>query len=1213
MTQGNDARDRRTRSGGKAGAGGFNFQAHATATLYVSILSGRAFAAGLTPANWPPLHPKDVSVETGSGGDDIRVVLADGGYLEAQARRRAKAGKKLFEAIEKISGSLQANPDWRGALICSNSSSAPIRDQLREDIERIAGGRQDDLHDVTKRLLRHLSRKGLDLTSFAARFSIIVLTEAHPPELNALVSEQTPALWKVLVNDAHRQIELRGRRSLQQLVEVVTANGFEPQVLFSDSAARALASYTNWLAEKTSKFRIPGCDTRIPVDRCINLKIVFETSDAATEQTKVEPEGVVERYYATSGKRRDAHNSDAHFAIDFNRRVVLIGGPGSGKSLILRRIAHRLALRAAPLLFFQLRDLVRLVNDGGRTFSEALAHLAFDGFQDTFSMRHQLLGAARYLIADGLDECGEFASKTAAWLNDWLLAHPQVQALITTRPVGFDRHWLSEPAWHHAIIQPLDEYDVDRHLVSLASAMGISLAGDSPLRTARVGKRSEEREKSRWASPLTIALTVSLIAQRIPIPDHEADLLGRFIDCYRSHSATGRDSPVSIAAPILDRILESIAAQLRTKPSIEARELLKRVAADIAPALGKPSLAACDDVKQTLDFWEQRGLLERLHVGQASYYAFAHMQLCEVVAASYWAEERTHSPARFAEWVTSSISDAQQWEVVRLVARNAGASGLFDVLIGKHARGASHADDLICRVGELVVYAGAERSDEFGVQRQHAIEELFLSTIRAGVRVSSKCADLWMDLPWTRRTDSRKTEAQLLGSSDELAKLCGVALKLHRSPESLADSEIIGVLRSDGQSGITVTSSGGLCIQASPPGWTLRNKVLVQLFKGLTPDSPALVLDAAQWAVGRQNYSSNAATDLLAYAAAAGLDVSTVVENRSWKNFFTDEDRLLDQLQDVWFLDVLTELAVLSADVRSRTATCAAEFRDVGAIWSALGVDHTYLDEFLDLSDPPDSVGLRSVLGGICDVLGIDRTRVLDEIRLIRPRLDAAPLRYLGSLLPKVPLIDFVPLSDAKGRKFLPAEGIVDGLFHASRAVTYASARLIDDGNCNENLASLVDVRLQDAPTESMKCVSLLAEHIWGANSIERLREELDKDARPGLSYFAERLVKEPDALSDSSLYEQILRLAEQDDVHEAARLAALLPPFAPSLRDRAKLRRLLDYWSTHHPAFRNGEPSYISPVVPLVKILRAMNVLTEDDRLRLQQIDRSDVRESLK
>jgi len=1205
--------DRQNRSGGKAGAGGYNFQAHATVALYVSLLSGHPFAAGRIPAHWAPLRPKAVSMETGSGGDDLRVLLGDGSCLEAQVRRSASSGAKLFEAFEKIIHALIPSPHWRGALICGDGSSLAVRVHLQEDLARLASGRRDDIRGITLQLEDYLRTRGIDLASMADRLTVIGLSEAMPPELPLLAPNVHSALWKVLLDDAHRQIQLRGRRTLHQLVEVIWANGLDPRLDLNESAARELARYTNWLAEKTKHFRVPGVETRIPVNKAINLKIAFADRDEAKESTAPQHnagEGVVEQYYAAATKQRDRSHYDAHFVLDFNQRVVAVGGPGAGKSLLLRRIAHRLSCRSLPALHVRLRDLVRQVKNGGRTYTEALEHSAFDGFGCSTESRKRLVEEANFLIADGLDECGEFAAEVADWLAAWLHDRPNVQALVSTRPVGFDRHWFESGTWHHTTIEPFDDYRLDDHLALLLEAMGVTNSSSKAFPSIRKAMTGSRRDMPRWSSPLAVALAGSLIARGMPLPDHRAELLRSFLDCYRPRSPTERVASEASSQAVLDRALEAIGAELRMKPSIESRDLVNRVAERIAGELGTTPLAATEHVSNALDFWEQRALIERLHVGHSTYYAFAHMQLCEVVAADYWNHKSEHDTASFERWVLSAFSDPQQQEVLRFLSRTSGLNQLIDALCGENARALFTPSEIATRAAEMASYAGTIRSLNLGTARQHTIEvELLAGIASDDPRMPLLCAERWMDLPWKQRPETAALVSSIENTNIDC--LCTMALKLRHGLDGIEDASLIEYLRARQRHGLHVTSEGKVEF-AQEPGWGLHNKILVRIFEQLTRDASPDVLAAAQFALDRQDYSSDASVAIARHAKAASLDISVLSSDRQWKNMFSAENMRREREQDLWFLEVIAEvLGIGSTAPRDGARAWASELRDLGAVWSALSTDHVPVNEFLDLSDPPDSQGLRAVLRAIMNVLEIDTAELAAEINLARGALGNDPSHSLGSHLPKVPVSSFVTYGDSK-KPSLPAEAIVDALFHESRAVAFTAARLIQDQSCG-GIAPLIESHLQDSPEQSLRFVSLLAERIWGPDSIERLREELNHGARPGLNHFAQRVMDHPSGPSDADFYSQVAMLIEQEDVYEAAEFAKLLCRFDPSLHSTPQLRRLFDYWVDHQPPFRNGEYGYTSPLASIGSVLLQFGALSADDRAKLERFDRSEIRTLVK
>lgn len=120
---------KRRTGGGAATAGGMNFQAAATAIAYVAVARGR-------PLGWLGAVEEDIPVaieaETESGGDDLRLELANGASVEIQVKKGLRAGKHLWEALDALA--VAAAENVACVLLISPSSSTTIRTGLAQDI-----------------------------------------------------------------------------------------------------------------------------------------------------------------------------------------------------------------------------------------------------------------------------------------------------------------------------------------------------------------------------------------------------------------------------------------------------------------------------------------------------------------------------------------------------------------------------------------------------------------------------------------------------------------------------------------------------------------------------------------------------------------------------------------------------------------------------------------------------------------------------------------------------------------------------------------------------------------------------------------------------------------------------------------------------------------------------------------------------------------------
>ncbi|MFX4295177.1 HEAT repeat domain-containing protein [Streptomyces bohaiensis] len=146
-----------------------------------------------------------------------------------------------------------------------------------------------------------------------------------------------------------------------------------------------------------------------------------------------------------------------------HQKTVILGDPGSGKSTLGRWLA--LALISSEDLGGNLTGRLPLIIELRRyaderwresTFEDFLAHLhATEGLSLPPAALHTILASGRALVVfDGLDELFDpgFRERATQRIAQFAAAHPGVQIVVTSRPIGYRRTALTAAGFsHHAL------------------------------------------------------------------------------------------------------------------------------------------------------------------------------------------------------------------------------------------------------------------------------------------------------------------------------------------------------------------------------------------------------------------------------------------------------------------------------------------------------------------------------------------------------------------------------------------------------------------------------------------------------------------------------------------------------------------------------------------------------------------------------------------
>ena len=460
-------------SGGSAAAGGFGFQAQIGAIAGTHTLSG-------TPVQWidglSNATSCAVSFETSGPGDDLSLELVDGSIVEIQVKKGLRADDRFWSAINSLCEGIHCDRCSYGILIVCPNSSIPVRRGYALALERIGAGRNDRASTEQQRMTNHLATRGFDAESICGRLRIRMVSAledagdaiaAARAELRQVCADerQVPLAWNALCQDSLSAIANRSRRTVSSLSAHLRASGIDIEDAAKGSPAAISDRLLRWTMSRTEHFEILGIPRSLSMDQAW-LALTAVVRDASTEQQPTIEQALAE-YHALGEKkpRTDDNVIDARTIGTFRKLCVVVGGPGSGKSLLLKVLAREFAQDSYVSVRVRLRDLATRMQKTGCGVEEGLMQLGTDG---TGVSREQLRAASLsdlVLLCDGLDECGERQFDIASGLKDMSTAHPSYRIVVTTRPIGYITSELRD--WRHYEIAPLAESDTARHLETL--------------------------------------------------------------------------------------------------------------------------------------------------------------------------------------------------------------------------------------------------------------------------------------------------------------------------------------------------------------------------------------------------------------------------------------------------------------------------------------------------------------------------------------------------------------------------------------------------------------------------------------------------------------------------------------------------------------------------------------------------------------------------
>jgi hypothetical protein len=814
--------------GGTAAGGGINFQAAVMAIAAVHLLRG-------TSLGWLPIADVPVAVwaESEGPGDDIRLELTSDLVAEIQAKKGLNRGAKLWEALEALVKAIRDGDLGYGVLAVAPDSSSTIREDLATDLERLAQGRHDHLTDIGSQLHSRLRAIGGDWKEACTRIVIRVVhalegdgadIRAAKEVLRSVCADkaQADAAWNALYRDAVARIEHRGRWTVPYLLRLLRKEGIP--IRASDFPAAIAQKLADWVGATNKEFTLTSVRKPLPLDALLRMRTVATLIDQPDAEDAA---AALARYHdATRALDRDTRIFDAEWTGRFRCHAVIVAGPGLGKSTLIKLLANRYAADGFPVLNVRFKPIAAAM-ERGVSFDQALRSQALDGSGITPEQFDQARFGDLVILADGLDDCGPAHDAVARALRAFAHGHPSVRVVVTTRPIGYTTATFAD--WQHYRLLAPGKDDGAANLAKLLGALKEDSKGDLEAADSVFKHAQRELAQSRAAdtistSPLLLGMAAAVIVSKDKLPDTRPRLYAGLISLFET--SQGAATPRPVTAPIATRILNSLGWLLMRDPLISVDLLTERLAELLAAPLGCTTLAATEVVEPALTYWEQLGIIERLHHGGVAYWTFVHKSFTEFTAARHLI---ALPEAQRTSELNRLVDEADWHEVVAFVS----GLGLGDEIARLFVnRGATGQERLIERSLALAADRDANISD--ALVRQLA--EFAFAMVDAGsvdrFSIGVALADLAKVHPSTiapiaaARCDDRRDAVQLVAwaclvaaapKEQDAAKLARVlAMLLPMISQSMRKSLLGGIQLRGGKDHDLIERVALAALQAQP-------------------------------------------------------------------------------------------------------------------------------------------------------------------------------------------------------------------------------------------------------------------------------------------------------------------------------------------------------------------------------------------------------------
>ncbi len=1008
---------------------------------------------------------------------------------------------------------------------------------------------------------------------------------------------------------------------LKELPELVSDFFGDPwkKAFFSQSIETSLdtkvitENYLNWLENITASFLVPGLGKELSIETAwipVRARKLKSESQPSPKTIKEQ----LAKYHQDSKK-----NGEKELIVDIDNldqiseRAVLIGRSGTGKSTTLKRLAHFLTKYSRKVLLIRLSKVAKYFSSEA-TFEKALLMEAADSSGIDRESLKTILSNPDYLLADGLDECSSQRASIAQKIVEWSTGHPQTKIILTSRPFGYDCAYF--PEWQCLDILSLKSTELKKNSRLLLNA----LFNDEAKVEKELNKFVEQIQINKTASvaaqnPLLLGFLLQLSINGIELVQFRSDLYKNIISLAYQQSVPDREFRIELEEPVAYKVLDIIGWHLQQNPDTTKDDLVKKRGKEIAEELDLRYLAGQQKAQLSIDFWEERRIIELFKIGNKEFITFAHLSLQEYSAGSYAV---TLNITNLNEWLQKVRRQPKYRETILFAAGAGVAKEICECLLQldnfqdpSSIEAVLAADALLEREGQFnniaeaivealktrleseipyLVFEATEKLLTLVPQARHIIGSLALSLSKnerfwirlAGIRLALECGVDYTDL-------------EIL--TDILNKFAIQPLETDFSSSKIPFFTYPKIDRS--------RSYGNR-------GWEFQNQIIplgIQLVLKYKPDSETDKCIENLQQQGSLSSGIHEAMEEILYQydkeQVLKEDRNTRIKEHSkkllqtisleWQKSKNDlisriEDRKKHERASIIFLESILKITNNSSLTTSqklllRKSNLGILFAGMG--WGELGIQYWDI-----LGERQDLEAIETVVNGAIVALKIDSYRLaeealsaLDKIKkfeIVEYDLDTVEGLIAARSEDKnewswsdffdspSTQLSFSPSWELARDINLCPENVVRALKHPSDGIRDNAALLLAHGAGGSNAPKLIEKMLTEENDEKILwAISNVAPNICGKKTLEMFLDKLDEPLNNGSCYLLKSLpqiCKHYNIQDKSRVFSTLLTALNTEHPRIANSAGEALSEFEVSQIAKlgSQIKKAFDWWIEH-------------------------------------------------